>query len=160
MITISSMRTALNPCFSVAKTSFWPLCGTPEPSCSRACHVRASQTASCSTRPGPGEPRKVKVTDIPFNNTSKWYVFRSHLIIARRDLMPVKIVYKNRRVDMDRRKNFPTYNDPERRSGLGRRKLDEKLRHLIEINVKDQNKKKPKPVQKSPGNVILRRKGE
>lgn len=61
---------------------------------------------------------------------------------------------------MDRRKNFPTYNDPERRNGLGRRKLDEKLKHLIEINVKDQNKKKPKPVQKSPGNVILRRKGE
>jgi len=73
-------------------------------------------------------------------------------------LMPLKITYKNRRADMDRRRNFSTHNDPERRSGLDRRKLDEKLKHLIEINVKDQNKKKSKPAQKSPGNVILRRK--
>lgn len=73
--------------------------------------------------------------------------------------MPVKITYKNKRADMDRRKN-PTYVDPEKRSGLDRRKLDEKLKHLIEVNVKDQNEKKSKPVQKKPGNVILRRKGE
>lgn len=74
--------------------------------------------------------------------------------------MPVKITYKNRRADMNRRKNLSTDVDPERRSGLGRRKLDEKLKHLIEINVKDQDEKKSKPVQKKPGNVILRRKGE
>jgi hypothetical protein len=73
--------------------------------------------------------------------------------------MPVKIVYKKRRADMDRRKNFPTDNDPERRSGVDRRKLEATLKHLIEINVKDQNKKKQKPIQRGSGNVILRRKG-
>ena len=73
--------------------------------------------------------------------------------------MPVKIVYKKRRANMDRRKNFPTDNDPERRSGVDRRKLEVKLKHLIEINVKDQNKKKQKPIQRGSGNVILRRKG-
>lgn len=72
--------------------------------------------------------------------------------------MPVKITYKNKRVDMDRRKNSSPEVDPERRSGLDRRKLDEKLKYLIEINDKDKNKKKPKPVKKSSGNVILRRK--
>ncbi len=59
---------------------------------------------------------------------------------------------------MERRKNLSTYVDPERRNGLDRRNLDEKLKHLIEINDKDQNKKKSKPVQKNPGNVILRKK--
>jgi hypothetical protein len=73
--------------------------------------------------------------------------------------MPVKVIYKNRRADKDRRKNFPTYNDPERRSGVDRRKLEAKLKRLIEINVKDQNKKKQKPIQKGSGNVVLRRKG-
>jgi hypothetical protein len=74
--------------------------------------------------------------------------------------MPVKIIYKNRRSDMDRRKSFSTYNGPERRSGIDRRKLEEKLKHLIESNVKDQNKEKQKLIQPSSGNVILRRKGE
>jgi hypothetical protein len=72
--------------------------------------------------------------------------------------MPVKVIYKNRRADMDRRKNFSTYNDPERRSGFDRRKLDTKLKRLIKINVKGQNKEEPKPIQKSPGNVIRRKK--
>ena len=74
--------------------------------------------------------------------------------------MPVKVTYKNRRGDADRRKKFSTCDDTDRRSGVDRRKLDEKLKHLIEASAKDQNKKKPKPVQKSPGNVILRRKGD
>ena len=84
----------------------------------------------------------------------------SALTIVREIRMPVKVIYKNKRADMDRRKRFFTYDDPERRSGVDRRKLDEKLKHLIEANAKDQNKKKPKPLQKSPGNVIIRRKGE
>ena len=74
--------------------------------------------------------------------------------------MPVKITYKNRRGDAERRKKFSTCDDTDRRSGVERRKLDEKLKHLIEASAKDQNKKKPKPVQKSPGNVVLRRKGD
>jgi len=74
--------------------------------------------------------------------------------------MPVKVIYKNRRGDGDRRKNFSTCDDTDRRSGVDRRKLDEKLKHLIEASVEGQNKKKPKPVQKRPGNVILRRKGD
>jgi len=74
--------------------------------------------------------------------------------------MPPKVIYKIKRADVDRRKRFPTYHDTERRSGVDRRKLDEKLKHLIETSDKDQYKKKPKPVQQSFGNVILRRKGE
>jgi len=74
--------------------------------------------------------------------------------------MPVKVIYKNRRGNVDRRKRFSTCHVTERRSGADRRKLDEKLKHLIEAGAKDQNKKIPKPVQKSPGNVILRRKGD
>jgi len=74
--------------------------------------------------------------------------------------MPVKIIYKNRRSDMDRRKSFSTYNGIERQSGVDRRKLEEKLKHLIENNVKDQNKEKQKTIQLSSGNVILKRKGE
>ena len=74
--------------------------------------------------------------------------------------MPVKVIYKNRRGDVDRRKKFSTYNDPERRSGIDRRKLDKELKNLIEINAKDQNQKRKKPIPKSPGNVILRRKDE
>jgi hypothetical protein len=74
--------------------------------------------------------------------------------------MPVKVIYKNKRGGTDRRKNFSTCDDTERRNGVGRRKLDEKLKHLIEASDKDQNKKKPKPVKKSPGNVILRRKSK
>jgi len=70
----------------------------------------------------------------------------------------VKVSYKNRRGDVDRRKKFSTCHDPERRSHVDRRKLDEKLKHLIEASAKDQNKKKSKPVKKSPGNVILRKK--
>jgi len=82
------------------------------------------------------------------------------LTIVREILMPVKVIYKNRRADMDRRKHFSTHDDPERRSGVDRRKLDQKLKHLIEANAKDKNRKKPKPLQKSPGNVIIRRKGK
>ena len=74
--------------------------------------------------------------------------------------MPVKIIYKNRRPDMDRRKSFSTYSGTERRSGVDRRKLEEKLKHLIENNVKDQNKEKQKFIPLSSGNVILRREGE
>ncbi len=73
--------------------------------------------------------------------------------------MPVKVIYKNR-ADVDRRKKFSTYHDIERRSGVDRRKLDEKLKHLTETNVKEQHKKKKKQVQQKSGNVILRRKGE
>jgi hypothetical protein len=61
---------------------------------------------------------------------------------------------------MDRRKNTSPYHDAEKRSGLDRRKLDEKLKRLIEINKKDQNEKKTKPVQKKSVNIILRKKSE
>ena len=61
---------------------------------------------------------------------------------------------------MDRRKSFLPDNTTERRSGIDRRQLEEKLKHLIENNVKDQNKKKQKSIQSSSGKVILRRKGE
>jgi hypothetical protein len=74
--------------------------------------------------------------------------------------MSVKITYKNKRSDGDRRKRFSTYGDTERRSGVDRRKLDEKLKHLIDINKKDQSIKKQKSVQKRPGNVIIRKKAE
>ncbi len=74
--------------------------------------------------------------------------------------MPVKIIYKKRRSDTYRRKSFSIYNGPERRSGIDRRKLEEKLKHLIKDNAKDQNKDKQKFIRPSSGNIILRRKGE
>ncbi len=74
--------------------------------------------------------------------------------------MPVKIIYKNRRSDMDRRKSSSTYNGTERQGGVHRRELEEKLKNLIENNVKDQNKEKQKLIQLSSGNVALRRKAE
>jgi hypothetical protein len=77
---------------------------------------------------------------------------------SRERLMPVKVIYK-KRADVDRRKTFSTYYDTERRSGVDRRKLDEKLKRLTETNTKDQNEKK-KPVHQKSGNVILRRKAE
>jgi len=72
--------------------------------------------------------------------------------------MPVKVIYK-KRANVERRKTFSTYHDTERRSGVDRRKLDEKLKHLTETNLKDQTKKK-KPLHQKAGNVILRRKAE
>ncbi len=74
--------------------------------------------------------------------------------------MSVKIIYKNKRSCITRRKSFSTYNSTERRSGVDRRKLEEKLKHLIENNVKDQNKEAKKLIQSSSSNVILRRKAE
>ncbi len=74
--------------------------------------------------------------------------------------MPVRVIYKKKRSDIDRRKSFSTYNGTERRSGVDRRKLEEKLKHLIENNAKDQNKKAQKLIQSSSGNVVLRRKAE
>jgi len=73
--------------------------------------------------------------------------------------MPVEIIYKNRRQKTDRRKSLPTGHTPERRSGLERRKLDEKLKQLIEIDLKDQSKEKQTPKLSSSGTVILRKKG-
>ena len=74
--------------------------------------------------------------------------------------MPVKIIYKNKRSDQDRRKGFSTYNGPERRSGEDRRRLEEKLKQMIEDKVKDQNKEKQKTTHLGSGNVIIRRKGD
>ena len=80
--------------------------------------------------------------------------------------MPVEIIYKNRRQGSDRRKSVPSDHVPERRSGLDRRKLDEKLKQLIETDLKDkdQNKEKPTPTPTptpaGSGTVILRKKGD
>jgi len=43
---------------------------------------------------------------------------------------------------------------------LDRRKLDEKLKQLIENDIKGQSKEKKTPVQPSSSKVILRKKGE
>ena len=74
--------------------------------------------------------------------------------------MPVEIIYKNRRQGADRRKSLATDHVPEKRSGLDRRKLDEKLKQLIENNIKEPNKEKKPPAPLSSGPVILRKKGE
>ena len=73
--------------------------------------------------------------------------------------MPVEIIYKNRRQGTDRRKSVPVDHAPERRSGLERRKLDEKLKQLIESDLKDLSKEKQTPALSSSGPVILRKKG-
>ncbi len=49
---------------------------------------------------------------------------------------------------------------PERRSGLDRRKLDEKLKQLIAEDIKEQNKEKPAPTSSSSGTIILRKKNK
>lgn len=76
--------------------------------------------------------------------------------------MPVEIIYKNRRQGVDRRKSLPTEHAPERRSGLDRRKLDEKLKQLIKNDKIDPNKEKPAPTPtpSSTGTVILRKKNK
>ena len=74
--------------------------------------------------------------------------------------MPVEIIYKNRRQGDDRRKSFFTDHVPDKRSGLDRRKLDEKLKQLIENNIKDTDKEKQTLTPSSSGTVILRKKGE
>jgi hypothetical protein len=74
--------------------------------------------------------------------------------------MPVEIIYKNRRQGTDRRKSLSTDHVPEKRSGLDRRKLDEKLKQLIQNNIKDQNKEKQRPTPSGSGTVILRKKSE
>jgi len=74
--------------------------------------------------------------------------------------MPVEIIYKNRRQGADRRKSLSTDQVPERRSGPERRKLDEKLKQLIESDIKDQSKEKLTPTSSSSGVVILRKKGD
>lgn len=74
--------------------------------------------------------------------------------------MPVEIIYKNRRQGGDRRKPISSDHVPERRSGLDRRKLDEKLKQLIAAEMKDPKKEKPPPTQTISGTVILRKKSE
>ncbi len=74
--------------------------------------------------------------------------------------MSVKIIYKNKRSDIARRKSFSTYNGTERRNGADRRKLEEKLKHLIKNNIEDQNKKTQKSIPSTSGNVILRKKAK
>ena len=74
--------------------------------------------------------------------------------------MTVKTIYKNRRSDRDRRKFFSINNSTERRSSVDRRKLNKKLKEMVEHNIKDQNKEKQTPQQSSRGNIIRRRKGE
>ena len=72
--------------------------------------------------------------------------------------MRVKTIYKNRRSGGERRKYFSINNGTERRSGVDRRKLDKKLKEMVEHNIKDQNKEIQTPQQQ--GNIIRRRKGE
>ncbi len=74
--------------------------------------------------------------------------------------MPVKVIYKNKRSGMDRRKSLSLYNGTERRSGVDRRQLKNKLKRLIEIDAKDQDKKKQILTSQRSGNVILRKKDE
>lgn len=72
--------------------------------------------------------------------------------------MPVEIIYKNKRQGADRRKCLLTDHVPERRDGPDRRKLDEKLKQLIENNMKDPVKEKQTPTPSISGMVILRKK--
>ncbi|MEW6673113.1 MAG: hypothetical protein AB1427_15520 [Thermodesulfobacteriota bacterium] len=73
--------------------------------------------------------------------------------------MPVEIIYKNRRQGPDRRKVLSTDHVPERRSGLDRRKLDEKLKQLIENDLKDAPGEKQTTAPSGSGSIILRKKG-
>jgi len=74
--------------------------------------------------------------------------------------MPVKIIYKNKRHSTDRREDTHAYQGIEKRSGMNRRKLDEKLKHMLESNMKDIEKEKQRPIQKGSGKVIRRKKSK
>jgi len=70
----------------------------------------------------------------------------------------MEIIYKNRRQGPDRRKSPSSGHVPERRSGPDRRNLEEKLKQLIESDIKTPNKEKPTPVSSGSGTIILRKK--
>jgi len=72
----------------------------------------------------------------------------------------MEIIYKNRRQGPERRKPPSSDHVPERRSGLDRRSLEEKLKQLIEKDIKIVNQEKPAPVSSGSGTVILRKKNE
>ncbi len=76
--------------------------------------------------------------------------------------MPVKVTYKNRRSGKDRRNQFTVsdYDGRERRNGEDRRKLEEKLKNLIQRSIEEKKKEKPPLPQQSSGGVIRRRKGD
>ena len=74
--------------------------------------------------------------------------------------MPVKIIYKNKRQSIDRRKGSQAYSGTEKRTGVDRRTLDEKLKHLIESNMKAPEKEKQTLIHQGSGTVIRRKKSE
>jgi hypothetical protein len=74
--------------------------------------------------------------------------------------MPVKIIYKNRCSDVNKIKHFSTDNSIERLKRLERRKLEEKLKHLINNKDKGQNRETQKIIQLGSGNVIRKRKAK
>ncbi len=74
--------------------------------------------------------------------------------------MTVNVIYKNRRNGKDRRQLSSRYNGIERRSGVDQRKLDEKLKHMLEQKIEDQKKEKQIIIQPDSGNIIRRRKGK
>jgi len=74
--------------------------------------------------------------------------------------MPATIISKNRRSSTDRRKHSPTYDGIERRSSIDRRLLDEKLKHLIESNMKEKTKESKSQGSRISGKVIRRRKSK
>ena len=74
--------------------------------------------------------------------------------------MPVKITYKKSRSGADRRTGFTVYDGAERRSGEDRRKLEEKLKNMIQKNIEEQKKEPLPPPQQRSGGVIRRKKSE
>lgn len=73
--------------------------------------------------------------------------------------MTTEIVRKSRS-KKDRRQSKEPYHGPERRSGKDRRKLDKRLKQLIDENEKKQAVTKRIKFQSGKGNVIRRRKNE
>ncbi len=76
--------------------------------------------------------------------------------------MTVNVIYRNRRSGEDRRQLSSGYNGIERRRGVDQRRLDEKLKHMIEQKIRDQKKEKEEQIiiQPGSGNIIRRRKGK
>ncbi len=74
--------------------------------------------------------------------------------------MTVNVIYRNRRSGEDRRQLSSGYNGIERRSGVDQRRLDEKLKHMIEQKIRDQKKEEQIIIQPGSGNIIRRRKGK
>ena len=74
--------------------------------------------------------------------------------------MEVQRINKSRRSGQDRRLKAAVIAGSERRSGIERRNLDEKLRHMVQQSQKEKVVQEQPRIRSGNGNVIRRRNGQ